>query len=101
MRLIERLRIAFTRTRFADAIKPDVDALAAKAAEISGECNEALSEAAVLRKKILVSPHNSETAALNLAALGETLGAFDGHELRIHDLVAEFHEVERVLLERV
>jgi len=99
--LIERLRIAFLGRRLPDAIKPDLDALAAKAGEISNECYDALTAASALRTKVVASSDAAASAEANLIALGGVLEAFDGHETRIHDLVAKFHELEHSVLVRL
>ena len=101
MRLIERLRIVVTGRKLSDAIKADIEALVARSVAIGRECQVGLDEAAAFRIKTLETNHLPESAASTLTALGRVLEAFDGHEIRIHQLVAEFHDAERVLVDRI
>lgn len=101
MRLIARLKIAFYGRELSAAIKPNIDALAARANEISNECNAALAAAEALRTQVLASGEAPGSAQTNLNALQRVLAACDAHEARIHDLVAAFHELELFLLARI
>lgn len=101
MRLIDRLRVALFGRHLSDAIRSDTDVLAARAGEICAECNAALAVAAALREKFLALPRTPTPAETDLNALANVLEAFDGHETRIHDLVADFHEREQSLLARI
>ena len=101
MRLIERLKIALLGRKLSDAIKPDVDALVARAGAIRRECQAALDTSAALRVRSLETNHLPEASAANLTALGEVLWAFDDHELRIHRLVAKFHDAEHAMVDRI
>lgn len=101
MRLIERLRIALFGRQLSDAIKPDVDALTARVGAIRGECQAALDAAAAFRARTLQTSHIPESVPANLTALGNVLEAFDGHEARINQMVAEFHDAEHALDDRI
>ena len=101
MRLIERLWIAFSGRKLSDVIKPYTDALVARAGAICRECQAGLDAAAALRARSLETNHFPESAQANHAALERVLDRFDVHEIRIHQLVAEFHDAERDLICRV
>jgi len=101
MKLIERLRIVVTGRKLSDAVKPDIETLMARSGAILRECQVGLDEAAAFRIKTLGTNHLPESAASTLTALGRVLEAFDGREIRIHQLVADFHDAERALVDRI
>lgn len=101
MRLLERLKLALSGRQGSDAIKQDIDALAAKAGAIGHECRTALNAAAALRVTTIETGHLPESSQAHLAALSEVLEAFESHETRIHQLVAEFHDAEHALVDRI
>lgn len=84
-----------------DAVKHDIASLVAKAGAIGRECESALDAADALRTRTLQTDHLPECAPHNLAAVGKMLEAFDSHEIRIHQLVAEFHDAEHALVDRI
>jgi len=101
MNVIERLLIVLTGRKLSDAIRQETGALVARAGAIGRECQAGLDEAAAFRIKSLEISHLPESAVSTSIALGKVLEAFDRHEIRIHRLVAEFHDAERVLAERI
>ena len=98
---MERLWIALSGKKLADAIKPDVNALVEKAGAICRECHAALDAAGALRAKTLETNHVTGSAASNLTALEKVLEAFDRQEIRIHQLVAELQNAEHALFDRI
>ena len=101
MQLIERLRVAFSGKRLSDAIKRELAALVTRAGAISRECQAGLDAATSFRITSVETDHLPDSAASTAGALAKVLAAFDGHEIRIHQLVAEFHDAERALSDRI